>query len=382
MVWRAPRIWIDGPHITAAQMNAVSENLRETAPAKAVAAGDLFYATGRNAIERLALGLAGTFLIPGQAAPQWSRVPTPITTQGDLVAGDASGDPSRLPAVERGVLIAQGGVVSWEGDDFLNKWWEWDAWWSLDPNDDMVLVDGDTFPQGSVLGRDLSIGGSIACLASPAVLRFKKIVLTADTTIRCLNSFDEGYAEQGLSSFAPNPGGAGSDGVFGGTSDSGGSGSPGSFLCGGGGGGRGASGSGSFTLNGSPGTDSSQSYSVERITDLDTSHVRTSGGGKGGRGGWAGAGLPGNGGNGGGVVLIATQSIDLQGHTLSIDASGESGEPGRSAGSTFGGTGGAGGGGAIIVIIQNGVPSITTDVTGGASAGPGGDGVVVTRTSF
>ena len=120
MAWREPRIWVDGPHITAAQMNQVSENLRETAPAKAEAAGDIFYATGRNEIARLALGSQGQFLVPGASAPQWASVPTPITTEGDLVVGGTGGAPERIgTAGGNRIFVARGQELDWEANGFL-----------------------------------------------------------------------------------------------------------------------------------------------------------------------------------------------------------------------------------------------------------------------
>ena len=135
MVWVNPRTWIDGVRLQAAQLNQVSENLRQTAPAKAQAAGDLFFATARNAIARLPLGASGTFLRPGSdGLPEWGVVPTPITTRGDLVIGDASGNPVKV-GVEDGVRVAvmKDGVFSWEEEVFLREWWNHSQWWSTDP---------------------------------------------------------------------------------------------------------------------------------------------------------------------------------------------------------------------------------------------------------
>ena len=54
MSWTAPRTWVTSEVISAALMNThIRDNLLETAPGKATAAGDLFYATGANAIARL-----------------------------------------------------------------------------------------------------------------------------------------------------------------------------------------------------------------------------------------------------------------------------------------------------------------------------------------
>ena len=114
MPWKTPKVWIDGPQITAADLNSISENLRETAPAKAVAAGDIFYATGPNTLGRLAIGSPGQYLNVGQQLPQWGAAPSPITEAGDLVVGDATGTPSRLEAGSaEQVLAAVNGVLEW-----------------------------------------------------------------------------------------------------------------------------------------------------------------------------------------------------------------------------------------------------------------------------
>ncbi len=57
MPWTAPRTWTTGEIVTASMMNThIRDNFNETAPAKAVSLGDLFYATGPNAIQRLPRG--------------------------------------------------------------------------------------------------------------------------------------------------------------------------------------------------------------------------------------------------------------------------------------------------------------------------------------
>lgn len=61
MAWTAPRTWVTGEIVTAAYLNSnVRDNLLETAPAKATAAGDIFVATASNAIKRVAVGGAGS----------------------------------------------------------------------------------------------------------------------------------------------------------------------------------------------------------------------------------------------------------------------------------------------------------------------------------
>lgn len=58
MAWTAPLTWVANTVLTAAQLNQqLRDNLLETAPAKATAAGRIFVSTGVNAIvERAILG--------------------------------------------------------------------------------------------------------------------------------------------------------------------------------------------------------------------------------------------------------------------------------------------------------------------------------------
>ncbi len=78
MSWTAPRTWVTAETVTAAIMNThVRDNLLETVPAKAVAAGDIFYATAANTIAKLAKGTDDQVL-RGGTVPAWSD-------QGDLM---------------------------------------------------------------------------------------------------------------------------------------------------------------------------------------------------------------------------------------------------------------------------------------------------------
>ena len=79
MSWTAPRTWVASEVVTASLMNThVRDNLLETAVAKVTTQGDLVYATGANALARLAKGTAYQVLRmnSGATAPEW--------TQGDL----------------------------------------------------------------------------------------------------------------------------------------------------------------------------------------------------------------------------------------------------------------------------------------------------------
>ncbi|MGQ0670619.1 MAG: hypothetical protein ACT4PO_13260 [Actinomycetota bacterium] len=63
MAWTAPRTWLEGEQTTAAILTAhLRDNLRETAPAKIAAAGDLAIGAGANALKRLGIGKGGQFL--------------------------------------------------------------------------------------------------------------------------------------------------------------------------------------------------------------------------------------------------------------------------------------------------------------------------------
>ncbi len=75
MAWVAPRTWVTAEVVSASLLNThVRDNLLETAPAKAAAAGDLVYATGANAIAVLSLGTKGQHVVTNDAetAPAWS----------------------------------------------------------------------------------------------------------------------------------------------------------------------------------------------------------------------------------------------------------------------------------------------------------------------
>ena len=92
MAWSAPISYALGHRLTAANMNAHKDQLNETAPAKATAAGELFYATGANAIAALTLGAEGELFRAGAAAPEWEA---PLgTTPSDLTSDT---DDNKIP---------------------------------------------------------------------------------------------------------------------------------------------------------------------------------------------------------------------------------------------------------------------------------------------
>lgn len=72
MAWTSPRTW-SSETLTYPLLNThLRDNLLETMPAKVTTAGDTCYATGANAITRLAIGAAGALYVAGSGAPRWS----------------------------------------------------------------------------------------------------------------------------------------------------------------------------------------------------------------------------------------------------------------------------------------------------------------------
>lgn len=86
MAWTSPRTWVAGETVTAALMNThVRDNLLETTPAKVTTQGDIVYATGANAIARLAKGTKyqGLRMNSGATAPEWANAPITIPKTAD-----------------------------------------------------------------------------------------------------------------------------------------------------------------------------------------------------------------------------------------------------------------------------------------------------------
>ena len=385
MTWVNPRTWIDGIRITKARLNEISSSLRETAPAKAQAPGDLFYATGRNSIARLAIGSVGRFLVPTSSGPRWQAVPTPITSEGDLVIGNSNGRPSRFPAGSGiRVLAAKDGSIEWKEEIFLEEWWGHSQWWTESSSRDMTLTDGDTLNQSHVIARNISISGDIEFGASPTVIRAKTITLGGDVTIRCVNRRDETNGDFSDTE-RPNAGGGVGDKERG------------SILCGGAGGVGGS--------QGADGDNATQSVTASVIAAIAQGVLSVTGGGSsryatnsGASGNYARPAY------GGGVVAIFASEIDLNSHSLAIDCSGEDGAGAGTIWSSPGTTSffptsvstGGGGGGAILLTVQDGVPSITSDISGGdggsntqqgggtatSAGGDGGVGTLYTANSI
>ncbi len=76
MAWTAPKTFVTDAILTAAELNThLRDNLNETCPRTAAAAGDLVYADGANSMgSRVSIGNAGALLASTGTAPVW-RVP-------------------------------------------------------------------------------------------------------------------------------------------------------------------------------------------------------------------------------------------------------------------------------------------------------------------
>ena len=102
MSWTAGADVATGDVLSADKWNAymgASGSIMETGVAKVTTAGDLIYATGANAVARLAKGTARQALAmnAGATAPEWQNSPQSLmTAKGDLVGASAAYTLARL----------------------------------------------------------------------------------------------------------------------------------------------------------------------------------------------------------------------------------------------------------------------------------------------
>ena len=193
MTWKSPRIWLDGPHITSAQMNAVSDNLRETAPAKAQARGDVFVGIGLNQIKRLVIGSARQVFQVNDAGNDvlWGVLPTPIVSPGDLIVGNSMGESVRLARGAAGQELQPtnaGLTWGWPERHWMDLFPD-KQWWpgSSDYDLSIPITDGgQSYTPQFTWARDISIGGDLLIESErPTVWVCRNITLSASTTITC-----------------------------------------------------------------------------------------------------------------------------------------------------------------------------------------------------
>ena len=115
MPWTNPIIYSVAQRLFAADMNLISDNLRETSPAKAQTIGGLFYSDGVNSIAELdpPAGAGLYILRGGRQAAVWQEVltarPASLTASGD----DAK--PLNDAAAEA-TLVRKNRVMYWRSD--------------------------------------------------------------------------------------------------------------------------------------------------------------------------------------------------------------------------------------------------------------------------
>lgn len=120
MAWTAPRTWVVGEIVTAAQLNThLRDNLAATAPALSAAKGDVFAGTAANAIGRVAVGADNSVLTadaaqaagvkwsaqrhieahlsPGTSSAQTVTWDTPFTA-APIVVATPNADPTSVTA--------------------------------------------------------------------------------------------------------------------------------------------------------------------------------------------------------------------------------------------------------------------------------------------
>ena len=114
-----------GETVSASQLNThLRDDMLETAPAKAAAAGDLFYATAANTVTVLSKGTKGEHLVmnDGETAPEW--VPSDVMDRDMTtvtVNNDASEQTLYSHSVAANTLGTTGGIRFTVAGDYLNN---------------------------------------------------------------------------------------------------------------------------------------------------------------------------------------------------------------------------------------------------------------------
>lgn len=76
MAWSSPPTFVSGNALTAAQLNVLSGDLNETAPAKASAAGQLFVSTGLNTIAARTPAFGTVLTTETTTSSSWTNLAT------------------------------------------------------------------------------------------------------------------------------------------------------------------------------------------------------------------------------------------------------------------------------------------------------------------
>jgi len=108
MSWTTPIVWVTGQLVTAAQLNThISGNMLETAVAKVTTQGDIPYATGANALTRLAKGTAYQKLgmNAGATAPEWQNGGMELISSQGPLTGTSSASFSSIPGTFKNLRL-------------------------------------------------------------------------------------------------------------------------------------------------------------------------------------------------------------------------------------------------------------------------------------
>ena len=112
MPWTHPIIYSVGQRLHASDMNLISDNLRETAPAKATAARSLFYSDGPNSIALLQPPASnGLYILrSGVTTPAWVEV---LRTRPASLTGVVDDSKPVADSVLDDVLVRKNRVMFW-----------------------------------------------------------------------------------------------------------------------------------------------------------------------------------------------------------------------------------------------------------------------------
>ena len=110
MAWSTPKTWTSGYVVLASDLNTyIKDQQLETAPAKVSAEGDIVYATGANALARLAKDANPTRSLTNTGTnnvPAWAQVALATGVSGQLPVGSGGTGTNTLTA--NGALIGNG----------------------------------------------------------------------------------------------------------------------------------------------------------------------------------------------------------------------------------------------------------------------------------
>jgi len=110
MAWSTPKTWASGYVVLASDLNTyLRDQQLETAPAKVSAQGDIVYASGANALARLAKDTNSTRSLTntgGSNNPAWAQVALATGVSGQLPVGSGGTGTNTLTA--NGAIIGNG----------------------------------------------------------------------------------------------------------------------------------------------------------------------------------------------------------------------------------------------------------------------------------